>query len=136
MGECDGGDCYFGDEGRHYNPNGLSVGGRIQDRACEYLELIFRPKGDPTKGRGVNAQCGWILKIGQFERCKYTEFEREENKIICPLSKYGLEKSNPTPATETKEVYVQEQVLPELPEKNRFGMIGEIISSLTGKREG
>lgn len=71
-----------------YNPDGLSVGGRIQERACEYLELIFHPKGRNSTSRGVFAQCGWIIE-NRGGCCKIGMEQRKKDRVICPLDVFG-----------------------------------------------
>jgi len=71
-----------------YDPDGLSIGGRIQERACKYLELIFRPRGRNTDCN-IDAQCRWILDRSGCACCYYEVEDRVQQKIICPLDNGG-----------------------------------------------
>ena len=90
MSESEGGcGCREYDDEHPYDPDGLSIGGRIQDRACKYLELIFRPAGRNAYDCNIPAQCRWILEHDGCACCMYELGEREKQKIICPLNHSG-----------------------------------------------
>lgn len=92
MGECDGGGGFYHDDydgEKKYDPDGLSIGGRIQERACKYLELIFRPAGRKVYDCNIHAQCRWILDRNGCACCMYEIGERERQRIICPLNNSG-----------------------------------------------
>lgn len=62
-----------------YDPDGLSISIRIQKRACEYLEIVAKPKTGESRVR-----CGWC-EDSVMRRCQY----KDRTGIICPLDEYG-----------------------------------------------
>jgi hypothetical protein len=89
-----GGDC--SDDHDHYDPEGLSVSIRIQERACEHLEIVAYPKG----GRNIKLRCefcensirgNWLCPV------------LDRTNIICPLDEYGRVKPKQTNPEEVKD---------------------------------
>lgn len=85
----------------HYDIEGLSVSIRIQERACEHLEIVAYPKG----GRNIKLRCefcenpirgNWLCPV------------LDRTNIICPLDEYGRLKPKPINLEEINECAIEE----------------------------